>query len=67
MESKAEVKDVGVGVEDLTTGAKRLRHAGAPQVPKTSGVFPCTSNFIYLLAMHLTSRESLHAPAALFL
>lgn len=31
MESKAEAKDISVGVEDLTKGAKRLRHADAPQ------------------------------------
>lgn len=33
MESKAEAKDTGVGVEDLTKGAKSLRHTGVPQVP----------------------------------
>lgn len=35
MESKAEAKDDaigGVGVEDLTKGAKSLRHADTPQV-----------------------------------
>jgi len=42
MESKAEAKDVSVGVEDLTKGAKRLRHADAPQVSEKEA-FPIQS------------------------
>lgn len=37
MECKADAKEsVGLGVEDLTRGAKELRHTGVPQVPRQS-------------------------------
>ncbi len=46
MEAKAEAKDISVGVEDLTKGAKRLRHADAPQVSEKAAA-PVSARLIF--------------------